>query len=298
MLNQKPNQANAQHIRVLFFGTPDFALSSLRALHEADYTLIGVVTQPDKPVGRKQTLTASPVKTYALENTIPVFQPRTLRVSKEEGKNFFEQLNALRPDIAIVVAYGKIIPEEYLSIPRYGFVNVHGSILPALRGPSPIHAAILEGHPVSGVTIMQLDAGMDTGAILATTKVELHHNETTATLHDTLKEKGARLLIETLPLYIAGTIRPQAQDNAIATYCHLITKDDGLLNLANDPILNERKIRAYTPWPGTYVIKDGKRIKILQAHIDAGTLVIDTLQLEGKKPIAYSAYLRGHDPII
>lgn len=289
---------NTKNIRVVFFGTPDFAVDSLNALIEANYDVVAVVTQPDKPVGRSQEFISSPVKKIAEAHGIPVLQPTTLRLNKASGKSFFEAFSALKPDIAVVVAYGKIIPAEYLTVPHHGFVNVHGSLLPAFRGPSPIHAAIMAGLPETGVTIMQLDQGMDTGAMLSQASTPIGERDTTATLHDTLKILGSHLLVNTLPGYIDGSVCPQIQDESLATYCHIITKENGLLDLAADPQDIDRKVRAYTPWPGTYTIVNGKRVKILEVHIDGKTLVIDRVQPEGKKPMAYSEYLKGHLPLM
>lgn len=284
-------------IRVVFFGTPDFAAPSLEALIKAGYTVVGVVTQPDKPVGRKQVLTPSPIKMCALENGIPVFQPKTLKKEKTSGAVFLNSFSELHADIAIVVAYGKIIPAYYLSLPRYGFVNVHGSVLPELRGPSPIHTAILRGFSDTGVTIMQLDSGMDTGATLSSRSIPIGPHDTTEVLHDQLKDIGAQLLIETLPHYIDGTLKPQPQDESRATYCYLISKEDGLLDFSDPSDMNDKKIRAYTTWPGAYCIVNGKRVKILRAHLENSTLVIDEVQPEGKKRMPYAEYLKGNAPL-
>lgn len=289
---------DTKNIRVVFFGTPDFAVDSLTALIDAHYDVVAVVTQPDKPVGRSQELMSSPVKKIAEAHIIPVLQPTTLRVHKASGKSFFDAFSSLRPDIAVVVAYGKIIPAEYLTVPHHGFVNVHGSLLPAFRGPSPIHAAIMAGLTETGVTIMQLDQGMDTGAMLSQATTPIDEHDTTATLHDTLKMLGSHLLVNTLPGYIDGSVRAQIQDESLATYCHIITKENGLLDLAADPQDIDRKVRAYTPWPGTYTIVNGKRVKILEVHVDGKALVIDRVQPEGKKAMPYSEYLKGHSPLM
>lgn len=288
---------NPHTIRVIFFGTPDFAVSSLRALHDSGYTIVAVVTQPDKPVGRKHVLTPPPAKRYAEEHSIPVLQPTTLKLNKTSGERFFHTIKALQPDVAVVVAYGKIIPEAYLTIPHHGFLNVHGSVLPELRGPSPIHTAILEGKTTTGVTIMQLDSGMDTGPQLASLEVPITEHDTTATLHDTLKEHGAQLLVRTLPAYLAGSLLPQPQDSSRATYCHLIKKEDGEIHPSDSPEIIVRKIRAYTPWPGAYMKINEKRIKILKAHLEHGRLEIEIVQPEGKTAMPYSEYIKAHAPL-
>ncbi|MCW1929911.1 MAG: methionyl-tRNA formyltransferase [Candidatus Kerfeldbacteria bacterium] len=288
---------NTRSTRVIFFGTPDFAVSSLEALYASGYDIAAVVTQPDKPVGRKQVLTPSAVKICAQSHHTPVIQPQTLKKEKASGATFLEQFKNLKVDIAIVVAYGKIIPEYYLSVPTYGFINVHGSILPEFRGPSPIHAAILQGLTHTGVTIMQLDAGMDTGAILTTRIVDIAARSTTAELHDVLKITGAQALVDTLPRYIDGDIQPIPQDEKRATYCHIITKEDGHISLSDDARVNDRKIRAYTPWPGAYCIVEKKRVKILSARVEENHLVIERVQPEGKKPMMYDEYLKGNTPL-
>src|SRR3989339_580909 len=186
--------------RILFFGTPEFSVPCLEYLINNNYSIIGCVTQPDKPKGRGQALAASPIKKIAQQHTIPVYQPKTLRISKKEGADFLQEVQQkLQPDIAVVVAYGKIIPKELLQIPKYGFVNVHGSLLPFLRGASPIQTAILHGFQKTGVTIMQMDEGMDTGPMFATQEIPLTPQETAETLHDKMKIVGAQLLVETLP---------------------------------------------------------------------------------------------------
>ncbi len=282
-----------KNTRVVFFGTPDLAVTTLERLI-AETTVVACVTQPDKPKGRTQELSPSPVKQTALQYGIKVLQPKTLKREKPSGALFYEQCVAMQPDVAVVVAYGKIIPEEYLSVPRFGFVNIHPSLLPQLRGPSPINFAIWNGVPKTGVTIMQLDAGMDSGPILGSTEIHLASDETAETLTDRVKLVGADLLMDVLPKFLDGRIQPQPQDHAQATYSRLITTADGQIDWSCTAEQVDRQIRALTPWPGCYAFCNEKRVKILQAHPADGQLIIDRVQPEGKKPMAYADFLRGH----
>lgn len=298
MRSHQSTTESLKNIRIVFFGTPELSLPTLATLIE-HYTVVGVVTQPDKPVGRKQVLTPPPVKLLAQQYGIPVFQPTSLRQTKESGRIFFEAFKALDAEIAIVIAYGKIIPKEMLDLPTYGFINIHVSLLPLLRGASPIQSAILQGLPTTGVTIMRMDEGMDTGPVLSQREVTIDRQETSVTLHDKLKTVGAKLLVETLAKYLTGELQPQQQDDAQATYCKLIEKTDGEIDWATSAVDIDRKIRAFTPWPGAYTFCNTKRVKILQAHLSETapqTLIIDQVQPEGKKPMSYADFLRGnHD---
>lgn len=281
--------------KVVFFGTPDFSTPSLQALIESDeFAVIAVVTQPDKPTGRKQILTASPVKKLAQHNNIPVLQPSTLSQKKEEGITFRDQLRDLQPDFCVVIAYGKIIPQAILDIAPDKFINIHGSVLPILRGASPIQYTILEGHPTGGVTIMVMDAGMDTGPILAIQEVSIELDETSQSLHDKLRMIGADILIPTLTAYVNGDIQPRAQNEAEATYCSLIAKTDGLIDWSSSPEHIDRQIRAFTPWPGAYTEQYGKRIQIIAAHVEGNHLVIDSVKPAGKQEMTYAEYIRGN----
>ena len=285
--------------KTVFFGTPEFSVPVLEALHESDdFEVIAAVTQPDKPVGRKQILTSPAVKVRAEELGIPVIQPRYVRKKRDEGKAFIEELTALQPDVCVLVAYGKIMPLYVLDIPKKGFINIHGSVLPLLRGASPIQMAIAEGFTETGVTIMEMDAGMDTGAIISTASIPVAERETAATLHDKLSVLGAEELVRSLPLYMAGDIQAQEQNDAEATYCALIQKEDGEIHWYNPPEEIERRIRAFTPWPGCYTVIDDLRIKILEAHMENGKLVIDTVQPAGKKPMSYEDFIKGRPNIL
>lgn len=279
----------------VFFGTPEFSVPILEALHASPlFTIAAVVTQPDKPVGRKQILTPPAIKVKAEELGLTVLQPKYVRTKREEGKEFVEQLNELEPDVCVLVAYGKIMPQYVLDIPKKGFINIHGSVLPALRGASPIQMAIAEGFTETGVTIMEMDAGMDTGAIISTATIPVAEHETAATLHDKLAVLGAEELVRSLPQYMAGEIQAEQQNDAEATYCALIQKEDGEIHWNNSPEEIERRIRAFTPWPGCYTIIDDLRIKILEAHIEDGRLIIDRVQPAGKKAMSYDDFIKGH----
>lgn len=286
--------ADARRYRVVFFGTPAFALPSLRMLH-AEHELCGVWTQPDKPKGRGKHMEPSDVKMFAQHHHIPVFEPTTLRRGAPDGDATEHTLRQLAPDVAVVVAYGHIIPQRLLHIPTHGFVNVHSSLLPQLRGASPVQTALLQGLDTTGVTIMVMDKGMDTGPILAQESVPIPPTITATVLNNQLWSLGATLLQRTLPQYCNGEITPQPQDESRASMCSLIAKEDGRINWDDNPRTTERKIRAFDPWPGTFTTCNGKRIKILRAHCDTQrALVIDTVQPEGKKPMPYTEFLRGN----
>lgn len=271
-----------QNIKVVYMGTPDFAVPSLQALHKAGYDIAAVVSQPDKKVGRKQELRQPAVKGCALKLGIPVFQPEKVR----KNSDFITQLNELQPDVIIVAAYGKIIPQEILDIPRLGCINVHGSILPKYRGASPIQTAILDGQKETGVTIMLMDAGMDTGDILSIEKIAIDPHDTSESLHNTLADVGSHALITTLKKYICGEIQPQKQDNNLATYTKMFSKEDGLIdwNKTAQQIYNQ--YRACSPWPGIYTYFQGKRIKLLE-------LAFCDYDLSGKEIIPGKVYVCG-----
>ena len=290
-------------------GSPDFALPTLDALNEA-FTVVGVVTQPDRPAGRGRVLQACPVKQRAQALDLPVFQPENLR-----GEAVAGQLQAWEPDVIIVAAFGQLLPQNILDLPEKGCVNVHASLLPRWRGASPIQAAILAGDTTTGVTIMQMEAGLDTGPILAQREVPLRQGTTAGELSDQLAHLGARTLVEILPSYMRSMLAPLPQDNAQATYTKKLSKADGLLDFADEAETLTRKLYAFDPWPGTYFMLDGKRVKVLDAHIHdsfasepgmhfvvngvpavgtaTGLLVLDKVQPEGKSPMEGTAFLNG-----
>ena len=259
-------------MKILFMGTPDFALFSLRALVEAGENIIGVVTQPDKPKGRGYTLTPPPVKVYAMEKGIPVYQPNTLR-----GEEFAELLEELSPDLIIVVAYGKILPANVLEFPKYGCINVHGSILPAYRGAAPMQRAIMEGQRETGITTMMMDVGLDTGDMLLVSKVAIQENDNFETMHDKLGECGANTLLETLKELRAGTLTRTKQDDSLATYAAKIEKSDCLINFTKSANEVHNQIRGLSPIPLAFTYTpDGKMLKVTATEIAKreGTLAL------------------------
>ena len=250
-------------MKILFMGTPDFALFSLRALVEAGENIIGVVTQPDKPKGRGYTLTPPPVKVYATEKGIPVYQPNTLR-----GEEFATLLSELSPDLIIVVAYGKILPANVLEFPKYGCINVHGSILPAYRGAAPMQRAIMEGQTETGITTQMMADGIDTGDILLISKVTIEENDNFETIHDKLGECGANTLLETLKELRAGTLTRTKQDDSLATYAAKIEKSDCFIDFTKSAKEVHNQIRGLSPIPLAFTYTpDGKMLKVTATEI-------------------------------
>lgn len=300
--------------KVIFMGSPDFALPALEAL-VAHYHVAGVVTQPDRPAGRGRKLTSPPIKILADRLSIPTIQPR--RMAEDEAMAI---LKSWHPDLIVVAAFGQILKTEVLELPRFGCINVHASLLPRWRGAAPIQAAILNGDPQTGVTIMKMDQGVDTGPILSQQAVPVTPEETAGSLAPQLARLGAQLLIETLPLYLEEELQPVPQQGE-ATYAPLLKKSDGELDFHLGAIALERKIRAYHPWPGTFIYWNDQRLKIISAHISGdggkdpqaggipgqhlifedhpavvtgeGILIIDELQPAGKKPMPGSIFLQG-----
>lgn len=254
-------------MKILFMGTPDFAAEALRALIESpEHTVTAVVTQPDKPKGRGYTLTPPPVKVTAQENGIPCYQPTTLK----DGA-FAQTLAALDPEIIVVAAYGKILPAYILDYPKYGCINIHGSLLPRYRGAAPIQRAIIDGERVTGITIMKMEQGLDTGDMYAKTEVEITPHDTFETVHDKLALTGAKLLLATLPQIEAGTALPQKQDDALATYAQKIEKADCVLHFENSAHSLCCQIRGLSPFPLAVCRHRGKLLKIANAHPAAGS---------------------------
>ena len=249
-------------MRILFMGTPDFALFSLRALVEAGEDIVGVVTQPDKPKGRGYTLTPPPVKVYAEEKGLPVYQPKTLR-----DEAFADLLRQIDPEVIVVVAFGKILPANVLDYPKYGCVNVHGSLLPAYRGAAPMQRAIIDGCAETGITTMFMDVGPDTGDMLLKKSVAIDLHDTFETVHDKLGECGAELLLRTLALLEAGEITPEKQDDALATYAQKIEKEDCLLDFSRTAKEVHDRIRGLSPIPLSFThTPDGRLLKIVASE--------------------------------
>jgi methionyl-tRNA formyltransferase len=268
--------------RIIFMGTPDFAVPVLRELHEQalkqNWQVVSVLTQPDRPAGRGAKIVASPVKEYALAQNLPILQPASLRKEPET----IAALGALAANLIVVAAYGLILPQAVLELPDFGCINIHASILPAYRGASPIPAAILAGEPETGVSIMLMDKGLDTGPVLAQARQPILPTDTTATLSLRLAEQGAKLLMETLPNWLAGAIAPTPQHDLPGepSLCHQIAKEAGQINWRQPAGHLERMVRAYTPWPSAYTTWRGNPFKIWKAGAIEGTaepgLVVQT----------------------
>src|SRR5512147_571289 len=234
-------------MRIVFMGTPDFAVPSLEALLKSPDEVVGVVTQPDRPKGRGQVLTPSPVKQVALREHIPILQP-----TKMKDPDFLAALGAWKPDLIAVAAFGRILPPVILSLPPKGCINVHGSLLPKYRGAGPIQWAIINGETETGITTMLMDEGMDTGAMLLQEKIAIAPDDTAGSLSPRLAEVGGRLLVETLARLKAGTVVPQVQDHAQATMAPLLKKEDGAINWTVSATAIANRVRGLTPWPGAY----------------------------------------------
>jgi methionyl-tRNA formyltransferase len=270
--------------RIVFMGTPDFAVPSLRTLWEqaaaAHWEVVAVATQPDRPAGRGNRLLASPVKQFAASHELPVLQPGSLRKEPQS----VAMVRDLAPDLLVVAAYGLILPRAVLEIPTFGSINVHASLLPAYRGAAPIAAAILDGLAETGVSIMLMDEGMDTGAVLRQARAPILPGDTTATLSARLAEQGAALLAATLPGWLAGEVPPIPQQElpGSPSVCRRIEKEAGLIDWGRPAVLIERMVRAYTPWPSAYTAWRGETFKVLEAAVLPGAatagLVVDTGQ--------------------
>ena len=297
-------------MKVIFMGTPDFAAASLEALIGSEHEILAVVTQPDKPKGRKGELTPPPVKTIAVENGIKVYQP--VKVREPE---FVEIIRDYKPDVIVVIAFGQIIPESILEIPQYGCVNIHGSLLPKYRGAAPIQWAVLDGEKESGVTSMLMDKGIDTGDMLLKRSIKLAEDETSGSLFDKLMALGAETLIETLEGLEKGSITPEKQGDSPTDYAKMLTKEMGLIDFTRTAAELDCFVRGMNPWPSAYTTLDGKTLKIWRAKPVAekgktgsvlrvgkdsfivgcgeNALEIFEVQLEGKKRMSAGDFLKG-----
>lgn len=297
-------------MRIVFMGTPDFAVPSLQALIDAGHDVCAVYTQPDKPQGRKQILTAPPVKTLALEHDIPVFQPNTLKNEDEQAR-----LRELAPEVIIVVAYGKLLPKAVLDIPPHGCINVHGSLLPRWRGAAPIQWAVIAGDEMAGVTTMQMAEGLDTGDMLLTYETKVGETETAGELFDRLAQSGAELLIQTLVKL--DEITPRPQDDAQSCYAHMLDKQMAVIDWSKSAHEIDCLIRGLNPWPIALTTLSGERLKVFAAEKAAGNgkpgtvleadpkkgltvacgegaLKLIEIQLVGGKRMKATDFLRGH----
>ena len=294
--------------KIVFMGSPNFSLPTLRALANA-YEVVGVVTQPDRASGRGRELKPPPVKALAQELGIPVIQPEKLKQPEA-----MEQLRAWAPDLIVVAAFGQILRKDVLDLPRDGCINVHASLLPRWRGAAPINAAILAGDKETGVTIMQMDVGLDTGPMLAKRSIRIKPGDTAGSVFQSLSTLGADLLLDTLPDYLSGKLQPVPQPEEGSTYAPMMKKEDGKLDFTNDVNELERRVRAFNPWPGTFMDLDGTNLKVHRAHVQqgeasagqrlvvenqpavgarGGLLVLDEVQPAGKKPMSGKSFLSG-----
>ncbi|TGE76412.1 methionyl-tRNA formyltransferase [Pseudoalteromonas sp. KS88] len=297
-------------LRIIFAGTPDFAARHLQALIDSEHHVVGVYSQPDRPAGRGKKLKASEVKELALANDLPVFQPASLK-----NDDALSELSSLNADIMIVVAYGLLLPKAILEAPRLGCLNVHGSILPRWRGAAPIQRAIWAGDDETGVTIMQMDEGLDTGDMLHISRCPIDATETSASLYTKLAELGPTALVETIAKLANGEITPQVQDDTLANYAKKLSKDEANIDWSMDALQIERNIRAFNPWPVCFTQMGENTVKIYQADVveqqgTPGTILnsdkhdivvacgthalkITQLQPQGKKPMAVTDFLNG-----
>jgi len=263
---------------IIFMGSPEFALLTLQTLAE-HYPVAGVVTQPDQPAGRGRVLTPPPVKILAEQLHLPVIQPRRLR-----HPEVLDQLRAWQPDLIVVAAFGQILRTSVLDLPPRGCINVHASLLPRWRGAAPIQAAILHGESETGVTIMKMDPGIDTGPTLSYRVLPIEPDDTGGTLSPKLAHLGAALLVETLPAYLRGELLPQPQDDSLATYAPMLKKEDGMLDFNELAEKLSWKVRAYHPWPGAFFEWAGGSLKVHRAHAEPGNVGIGQLVKRGKLP--------------
>jgi len=292
-------------MRIVFAGTPEFAAQHLQALLDAKRQVVAVYTQPDRPAGRGQKLMPSPVKQLALQHGIPVYQPQTLRDPAAQA-----ELDGLQADLMVVVAYGLILPQAVLDMPRLGCINSHASLLPRWRGAAPIQRAIEAGDAESGVTVMQMEAGLDTGPMLLKVSTPITREDTGGTLHDRLAELGSRVVVEAAAALEAGTLKGEVQDDSLATYAHKLNKDEARLDWQRPAVELERLVRAFNPWPICHSSLDGAPVKIHAAQLSTGqgapgqiieaskdglevacgegSLTLTRLQLPGGKALAVS----------
>lgn len=301
--------------KVVFMGTPDFAVPTLRKLIKTQ-TVVGVVTQPDRPAGRGRQLRPSPIKLLAQENNIPIYQPKSLRKLAAA-----ETLQAWQPDVIVVAAFGQILRPHVLDLPPHGCINVHASLLPRWRGAAPIQSALMAGDAETGVTLMQMDPGLDTGPTYVAEAIPIHADETAATLHDRLSILGGEMLARYLADILAGNISAVPQDDSLSTYAPMLEKELGRLDWKRSSVELERHIRAMTPWPGAFTTWNGEVLKILAADIEDkcqdgqpgkvilkndqlivlcgnGGLALDTIQLAGKRAMQAPDFVRGRQDFV
>ena len=297
-------------LKIVFMGSPAFSIPTLEKLNQK-FSIVGVVTQPDKPAGRGKHLMAPPVKEIALKYGLDLIQPNKLR---DEG--VFEKLQQWNPDVIIVVAFGQLLRKNVLDLPKYGCINIHGSLLPRWRGAAPIQTAILNVDDFTGITIMKMEEGLDTGPILKQKREPIKRSDTSESLANRLSEIGAELLVEILPEYVDGKIQPISQPDDGVTFAPQLKKEDGLLDFSRTAIELDRQIRAFYPWPGTFIYVDQERIKVIEASIvedcdlvteqrsvlqgfpivgtKKGCLKLEIVQPAGKKQMTGKVFLNGY----
>ena len=309
-------------MRLVFIGTGEIGMPTLQALlKSARHQLAGVVTQPDKPAGRDQELRAPPIKTAIARSAVPIFQPARIRASEA-----IEQIRALNPEVIVAMAYGQILPKTVLEIPRIACLNLHASLLPKYRGAAPIQAAIVAEDRETGITVMYVDEGLDTGDILMQSRIDISPNETGSSLHDRLGEIAAEALIESLDLLSKGAAPRIPQDDALASYAPKLTRDQGKIDWTEPAVVIERKIRAFDPWPSTFMLLEGPRgrsqkLKIFRASVvpgeqaapgkilradqegilvsaKSGAVLLGEVQLEGKRRMSAAEFVHGHPGIV
>ncbi|SFR65673.1 methionyl-tRNA formyltransferase [Marinobacter daqiaonensis] len=304
-------------MRIVFAGTPDFAAIALRALLKTGHEVVAVYTQPDRPAGRGRKQQFGPVKQAAVSAGIPVFQPQSLKGDEEQ-----QQLGALNPDVMVVAAYGLILPPAVLTIPRLGCINIHASLLPRWRGAAPIHRAIEAGDAETGITIMQMDAGLDTGDMLLKHRTPIHDDDTGGSLHDRLADMGGAAIVEALAALDTRGLEAIPQDDRQATYAHKLSKDEARIDWQGDADAIARKVRAFNPWPGTDGELDGQRVRIHEAVAVAdssdsepgtvlsrqrsgidiacgrGILRVTRVQLSGSRAMSVSDLINGGKPLL
>ena len=295
----------SQALRIVFAGTPEFAAEHLKALLDTPHQIVAVYTQPDRPAGRGQKLMPSPVKQLAVQHGLPVLQPPTLRAPEAQA-----ELAALQPDLMVVVAYGLILPQAVLDIPRLGCINSHASLLPRWRGAAPIQRAVQAGDAESGVTVMQMEAGLDTGPMLLKVATPISPEDTGGSLHDRLARLGPPAVVEAIAGLAAGTLKGEVQDDALATYAHKLSKDEAKLDWSRPAVELERAVRAFDPWPVCHTTLNGEPLKVWAARLGEGrgepgkilgasrdgllvgcgegSLLLTRVQLPGGKPLAFA----------
>ncbi len=273
-------------MKIAFFGTPEFTVNFLETLKSSGFCPSLVVTNPDRPSGRGMVMTSPLPKKWADENSIKVLQPEKL------GDEVFEELSKDSWDLFVVIAYGKIIPERFINLPKFGTINLHYSLLPKYRGATPVESAILAGDEISGITIQKMRFKLDTGPIIFQEEMNVDASDTTLTLREKMNHRAQYVLPEIIKSIFENKVTETEQDESLATHCGKISKEDGQISLEDDPITLDRKWRAYQGWPGLYFFQNGKRIKITKAHFNGEHFVIEEVVPEGGKKVSYQSFVK------